>query len=351
MAVPPVLRGITRPGVVLPVRRDQDGRTGPTPAQARGPRWRRTGRGLYVPGDVDASRPEQRIVEAAGVLPDGAAVTGWAALRWCGAVWFDGLAPHGGEQLPVDLAIGINDVRPRAGIRLSEERLSPPDLTCHDGLPVTTPVRSLAFEMRYAPDEREAAVAFAMAAYADLVSIDEITAYVDLLGTWTGVPQARRALALLDENTWSPWEARMCHVWILDAGFPPPLRNCPVFDLAGNHLGTPDLLDVESGTAGEYDGAVHLQGAQRSRDVDREARFRGVGLEYFTMLAGDHGDRRRLVARMHAARARARWERPEERRWTVEPPPWWVPTRTVEQRRRLTSGQRARWLRWRREVA
>ena len=36
--------------------------------------------------------------------------------------------------------------------------------------------------------------------------------------------------------------------------------NCkaPVCDPDGRHLLTPDLLDVEQGVAGEYDGVAHL---------------------------------------------------------------------------------------------
>src|SRR5690349_217601 len=90
-----------RPGLVRPVRVDKKGAHGPTPKEARGTRWRRVSRGLYVPATVERT-VEQRIVEAAAVLPSGAAVTGWAALRWQGAHWFDGV--RSGEELPVVLA-------------------------------------------------------------------------------------------------------------------------------------------------------------------------------------------------------------------------------------------------------
>ena len=43
-----------------------------------GPRYRRTSHGLYLPVDIDGSVPEQRIVEAAAVLPAYGGVTGWA---------------------------------------------------------------------------------------------------------------------------------------------------------------------------------------------------------------------------------------------------------------------------------
>lgn len=43
-------------------------------------------------------------------------------------------------------------------------------------------------------------------------------------------------------------------VYVLDAGLPDPLVNHPVLDAAGHFLGTPDLLDPQSGHAVEYDG-------------------------------------------------------------------------------------------------
>src|SRR5690242_3155835 len=52
------------PDLVLPVRVDPTGRDGPTRAQARGPRWRRSSPGLYVPVGTPDDLVEQRIVEA-----------------------------------------------------------------------------------------------------------------------------------------------------------------------------------------------------------------------------------------------------------------------------------------------
>ncbi|MBV9831068.1 MAG: hypothetical protein JOZ82_05685, partial [Marmoricola sp.] len=155
-----------RPHLVRPVRVDPSGRDGPTPKQARGPHWRRTSRGLYVPATVQRSL-EQRIVEAAAVLPDGGAVTGWAALRWQGGHWFDGLDRTGGER-PVVLASCAQDITPQAGLVPCEERLNPAEILVVDGLNVVVPARAVFFEMRYAPTFVDAVVAMDMAAFADL---------------------------------------------------------------------------------------------------------------------------------------------------------------------------------------
>ena len=81
-----------RPGTVWPVGIDPWGTDGPTRGSARGPRYRRTSHGLYVPADVERT-VEQRIVEAAALLHGWGGVTGWAALRWLGGYWFDGWQP------------------------------------------------------------------------------------------------------------------------------------------------------------------------------------------------------------------------------------------------------------------
>jgi hypothetical protein len=45
------------------------------------------------------------------------------------------------------------------------------------------------------------------------------------------------------------------------------LVNRPVFDQHGHHVATPDLLDVEAGVVGEYDGAMHRGRARHARDA------------------------------------------------------------------------------------
>lgn len=327
----------------MPVRVDPAGITGPTPNQARGKQWRRTGPGLYVPADVDRERPEQRIVEAAELLPGYGGVTGWAALRWQGGRWFDGRDQGGRRERDVVLATMIH-ARKHEGLRFSEERLSHPEITMVDGLPLTIPARSVLFEARYAASLRQAVRFIDLAAYDDLVSLAECYAYLPHLNGWTGVPQAREALAMADENCWAPTEVDMRIAWTVLGGYPRPLCNRPVFTKDGRFLGTPDLLDPEAGVVGEYDGAHHLDAAQRSVDVRREALFRSVGLQYVTMLAPDLADPSHFLWRLDDAYCRALFLPRRDRQWTLERPNWWVSTDTVDQRRSLTESQRARLL-------
>ena len=238
-----------RPHLVRPVRVDPTGMAGPTRAQARGSRWRRSSYGFYVPASVDGGLPEQRIVEAGHDLGDSQSVTGWAALRWHGAEWFDGSTPAGRAQRPVTITVVHGARRSQPGIEVTSEYIPPRDRMVLDGLQVATPVCAVAFEMRNAPHLIAAVRAFDMAAAADLVSRAELLEYLALLNHWTGIPNARDASLHIDENAWSPPEVDARLIWPLELGLAPPLTNRPIFDRAGRHVGTPDLLDV-AGRAG-----------------------------------------------------------------------------------------------------
>ncbi len=304
-----------------PTRVDPSGERGPTKSQAVGPRWRRTSRGFYVPADVDVDVPEQRILEASMRLPEGGAVTGWAACRLLGANFFDGLGRDGVTTLPVPLCLADRgQLKAEPGVVRYRDRLDPAEVVRRAGIPCATPVRALFDVARYAPSLREAVVAIDMMAAAELVSIRQLTDYVSGKARWRGVPLVRRALRLASEHSRSPNETRMRLVWLLDAGLPSPLVNQPVFDRSGRLLGIADLLDAKAGVVGEYDGADHRTARRHSRDVARSDRFRRAGLEYFTITGPDLADRRLMVRRMQATRDRAAWLSESERAWTLEPP-------------------------------
>lgn len=107
----------------------------------------------------------------------------------------------------------------------------------------------------------------------------------------------------------------MLQGWEGVAGFPRPLMNREVRDLGGRLLAVVDLLDVEAGVAGEFNGATHRSAARQSRDERRNAALRGVGIETFAVVGSD--SEAVQVERMGAARARALWVPPSARRWQV----------------------------------
>lgn len=319
--------------LVRPVPIDPTGTSGPTRGQAAGPKWRRTGRNLYVPVWVDETLPEQRVIEQAVRLPEGGAVTGWGALRLAGAAYFDGRESDGRTQIPVRLALGRRgQVIRSAGARLTFDELTPGEVVSRQGVPVTTVLRALFDEMRLVEDWREAVVAMDMTAAAGLTSIRRAAVYAHERRGWRRARRVLRALEYADELSASPNETRMRLIWVLDAGLPAPRVNQPVFDLQGRLLGIADLLDAEAGVVGEYDGAEHRRARRHTRDVRREDLFRRAGLECFTVTALDLPDRARVVDRMKSARLRARFEAASARNWTLTPPPGWEPDEPLDSR-------------------
>jgi hypothetical protein len=276
-----------------------------------------------VPSEVDSDVVEQRILEQSARIRRYGAVTGWAALRWRGGNFFDGTADGGRTVRPVPLAVGLAKLRGDWRIALSQEQLAPSERELVDGVWCTTVQRAVFDEMRAAPSLREAVVVLDMAAAARLISVHLMGEYVAKRSAWTGVPRVREALLLASDDSRSPQETRMRLVWVLDARLPTPLCNRPVFDLRGNLLGIPDLLDPVAGLVGEYDGADHKEGERHREDVAREEVFRNHGLEYFEIVGGDLRDRDGSATRMRSARTRAKFFAPVSRQWTLEVPPWY----------------------------
>ncbi|MFN8195229.1 MAG: hypothetical protein U0R80_13215 [Nocardioidaceae bacterium] len=291
-------------------------------------------RGWYVPADTDSERPEQRILEQ-GIRVAGTfsgVVGGWAALRWRGAAFFDGRSMTGVAQPVPLLRIGGGSPTRQGRAHLSSAHIGPTETDEVAGLPIASVQRAVFDEMRFAPSARTAVVPLDMAAAAGLISVDLFRAYVGHRPSWTGVPQVRVALALASNHSRSPQETRLRVLWLVDAELPPPLVNQPVFDLGGNLIGYPDLLDEEAGLVVEYDGADHRRTERRRRDVSRADAFRDVGLEVVEVVGGQLSNRPGTVDRLLAARRRARFAAPSRRRWTLQPPPWWPVEPTLDER-------------------
>ena len=306
-------------GLVRPVRAGSPG--GPTRSQVSDRRhWRTTSRGWHVPTYVNDGLPEQRILEQSVRLPERGAVTGWAACRLLGAAFFDGLARDGETPKPVPLALGSSGrIRADEQVVLLYHRLPEEERLVRHGIPTVVPARAVVDHVRLQVDVREAVVAIDMMAAAELLARKQLAAYAASLR-----PRDRKllewAIGLASEHSRSPNETRLRLVAELDAGLPRLLVNCPVHDLAGRLLGIADLLDLVAGLAIEYDGADHRTAVRHARDVAKEAAFHRVGLEVARVTGGDLPNTQAVVERVHEARSRAVFAKPERRRWVAKPP-------------------------------
>lgn len=313
-------------GLVRPTRRRprtaDDGAYAerPTRHEVRRGRWRQTSHGFHVPAETDSSVPEQRILEQSMRLEGDGAVTGWAALRMYGAAYCDGRAPDG-SALQVALVSTRQLARTDVSIA-TRAALSSGEIRVVNGVPCTIVERAVVDEILRLDDLREAVVLVDMVMAARLTSIRRLRSYASgLRGRRRDVLLA--AVELAEQRSRSPMESRMRLVWVLDARLPKPVCNRVIYALDGRALGAPDILDVEAGVVGEYDGAAHKSRERHRRDVGREDRFRRAGLEYLAIVAGD--SRATQVERMLTTRARA-LELNRPRRWTLEPPSGaWIP--------------------------
>ena len=231
--------------------------------QGAGPRVRlagRTSHGFYVPAGVDADR--RRAADGGGrsvpVCRQRQSVTGWAALRWRGAELVG--RSHDGRRRTRPGAPRRHARRhpePAGRIHVTSEVIAPATEGGRRAAAVTSPG---ALSPTRCVTQRRCRDAVPCLRHGgvptDLVSISggEAGPYAGLLER-AGPASSSAATP----SRWStrtagrPEEVEMNLVGRWTPGCPQPTQP-PVFDLAAGTSRTPDLLDVEAGVVGEYDG-------------------------------------------------------------------------------------------------
>jgi hypothetical protein len=315
---------------------------GVTRHEVRGPLWRRTTRGLYVWAALDDAQPMIRIQTAAELLPEGAAIGGWASLYLQGAVELDGSADmrvqrtarlrpsraRGARVSPVSptslapvlICVGPGaQIRPRPGIDVSRRLLCPDDIVWVGEIPCLRATRSLIDLVGRQPAE-EGLVSIDAALRGTATQPDEIAAYLRDQPRVRDAVRIRRLLHLADGDARSCPESRLRWIWIVEAGLPRPSVNREVEDQHGQLLGIPDLLDPGSGLVGEYDGSQHRELRAHTADNAREERFERHNLVVVRATSVDIFVRRRqLVGRMQAAYGDACARDRSRDRWVLRP--------------------------------
>ena len=290
-----------------------------TPARARGGQWDRTSAGRYVPAGTDRALVQQRIVEEAARLPPYGVVTGWAACLLLGAAWFDGLAADGRTRLPVGVAVGPRGgVRRHPGISVSFEKLPEWEVWRRYGIRVARPERAVFDEMRR-QSRREALVVLESALAGRITSLERFGAYAAAHRSARRSDVVAWALSRARGGARSPLEVRVRTVAEEEAGFARLEVNRVVLTTAGRRIGEVDLLDEESGTAIEVDGAEHREAHQQSWDISKEETLRQAGLEVARVTGSQARDEVTLTARLRAVRARSRFPEPGLRAWRLAP--------------------------------
>jgi hypothetical protein len=279
---------------------------GVTRGELAGPRWRTPFRGIHTPAVAPGAAPLQRIHDAAPLVPAGAAIGGWAAGYLLGAHDLDGRGLDGRQREAVVILVPRScHLRDRDGVRFVRTSLADDDRRDIDGIPVTGLVKTT-FDLARSRDLEGAVVA--ADAMARQVGVDPLSVreYARRHPRMRGVPVARRALDFADPRSRSVGESRLRVLWVVDVGLPIPQCNAYVVDVEGIVVAMPDLLDVESGLAGEYDGGTHRELAGHTSDNVREEGLEDLGLVVVRATSLDVGAyRTRTVRRLLDGHRRA----------------------------------------------
>jgi hypothetical protein len=265
--------------------------------------------------------PIVRIQAVSAAMPAGAALGGWAALRWLGVARLDGRTGPGADlELPVQVCLGpVGRMRRQRGIVLDRSTILDADLAERDGVLVTSAARSCLDVARRLGVE-EGLVATDAALQAGATTSTELSESVARLAGIRGVPQARLVVTLADGGAESAPESRLRYVWIVEAGLPSPLVNPDVLTLSGFFVARTDLLDPDAGMVGEYDGAAHRELDRHTADNVREEDIEDLGLQVVRATSIDlWPERRRLVRRLQTTHARVLTRDRSRDHWLVRP--------------------------------
>lgn len=184
--------------------------------------------------------------------------------------------------------------------------LAAADVVTIDGIPVTSPDRTIADLLRILPFEAGVCVGDA-ALRAGSATMAGISAALERSGG-RGLVTARRTLGFCDSRSESVGESRT-RVLLHRLGFPAPELQVNLYDEAGRFLGRTDFLFV-LGVILEFDGKVkytkHLQPGQTPADVVvaeklREDEMRGLGWVFVRCMWSDLDHPERFAAKLKRA--------------------------------------------------
>ncbi len=219
-------------------------------------------------------------------------IAGFSAAALHGSKWVD-------AAQPVDII--HHNRHPPPGLRIWGDRLESDEVGLIDGIPVTTPARTVLDLACWHPPTTAVAAIDALARAADIKMAD-----VELLAARykgrRGLERARVSLDLVDAGAQSPKETWLRLV-LVQAGLPRPQTQIPVHDEFGNVIAYLDMGWEDVKVAVEYDGEQHRNDRrQYTWDVRRLERVDRSGWIIVRVVAGDRSAE--ILHRVRAALAR-----------------------------------------------
>lgn len=184
-----------------------------------------------------------------------------AASALHGALWID-------EDTPVELI--WNNNHPPPGIIARNERFRDDEVIEIHGMAVATPQRT-AFDLgRFLPRDASVTHLDALARATGLAS-DHVRPLIDVYKGARGIRRFRTAIDLMDGGAESPKETWL-RLLLIDAGYPRPQTQIPVFDDRGVRRAILDMGWEDIMVAVEYDGDQHRKNRKRYVwDIRRQA--------------------------------------------------------------------------------
>lgn len=215
-------------------------------------------------------------------------IAGQSAAAMHGAKWVD-------QRHPAQLHYPYR--RPPKGISTWSDRLAGDEIQLIGDIPVTTPARTaLDLASRYPLVKAVAAIdALTRATKQDVTAAEQLA---ERYKGHRNIRRARRALALVDPGAESPRETWL-RLLLIDAGYPKPQTQFPVYDEYGQLLAFLDMAWEDVKIAVEYEGDHHRTSQRQfNRDIVRFEALPELGWTAVRVTAADvpAGILRRLAA-------------------------------------------------------
>ena len=260
-------------------------RAGLSLRQLQGASWRLVGPRTYQ----FAKLPDSPILSLRAVLSRSATFSGLSA------AWLHGLDVDPAN--PIEITIPGRGRSLTSGVRTHREDLRPGETVRRQGLPTTSPLKTVTDVARRAT-LTEAVAVTDMALHARLVRLADLQAFVTAHRGAKGVARLRSALKLAEPLTESPMETRL-RLLLIGAGLPRPEVQPTLRDQRGHFLARPDLLYPAAKLILEYDGATHR--TSLAEDNRRQNRLVDAGYRLLRFTAGDLHTPHRIVAHVETA--------------------------------------------------
>ena len=269
---------------------DEARRAGLTRRQLQGTKWRRIGPSTYRLADLGDST-HSRIAAALRSLPNGSVVAGRTA------AWIHGTALGVDDEIEVNVP-SESGISTRAGVRVRRVELARADVVTVDGLPVTSPSRTIA-DLARTDDLVTAVVACDSFLNRRLMTVKELAKAQARASTGPGSARLRRVVDLAEPKAQSPGETHLRLIIVL-AGLPRPIAQFEIRDFWHRFLARPDLAYPGARLALEYDGGIHSQ--QLQDDLRRQDRILNAGWRVLRFTKADvFGDPEGVVASVRHA--------------------------------------------------